>query len=152
MLSRQNALTSNMDRASTEMIKGARTLAGELGTKAERTAHSIRLILILGAVGGLLFGVAAAAVVARSITVPLVALQTEIMRSAHDPQSGVIHRADRRDELGDIARAANTFLREISQREQSQRLAMREADEALSRLRQTQASIFSSAISRGPPI
>lgn len=142
MVSRQNALTSEMDRASTEMIDSAYALDARLSSSTDRTARSIRIILILGAMGGLLFGGVAATVAARSITAPLVALQTEIMVRAHDPSHGRLHHADRRDELGDIARAANSFLGEISRREQALRLAKDRADRALDTLKQTQVELI----------
>ena len=142
MLGRQNALTANMDSASADMIRVARTLDSSLSENAEHTARSIQLILILGAAGGLLLGGGAAGIVAHSITRPLRALQTEIMRHAHDPSGGVIDHQSRRDELGDIARAANVFLGEIARRERALRHAKDRADEALSTLRRTQAELI----------
>ena len=48
----------------------------------------------------------------------------------------------RADELGDIARAADTFLREIARRESALRRAKDKADEALRTLRRTQAELI----------
>ena len=142
MVGRQNALSSNMDSASAEIIDVARALDSSFSLNADQTVRSIRFVLILGAAGGLLLGGFAAAVVARSITRPLGALQKQITRHAHDPSGGLIAHQERRDELGDIARAANTFLGEITQRERALRMAKERADEALANLRHMQAELI----------
>ena len=138
----QNDLMADMDVASTAMINSARSLYERFGSNAERTAESIQVILIVGAALGLLLGGCAALIVARSITRPLALLQSRITAMADQQDDGRIDDAGRRDELGDIARATNVFLAEISRRERALRNAKERADKALTALRATQAELI----------
>jgi C4-dicarboxylate-specific signal transduction histidine kinase len=141
-IKRQNDLMAEMDHASSDMVESARTLYEAFGSNAERTATSIQFILVVGAALGLLLGGSAALVVARSITQPLATLQSRITAMADGQDAGILDDAERRDELGDIARATNVFLREISRRERALRSAKERADGALKTLRATQAELI----------
>lgn len=138
----QNDIITSMDAASDGMIRAARALDASFGDNADSTARSIQLILVFGAAFCLLLGAGVAFVVARSITLPLRALQTRITRMAHMPDDTVIEDDGRRDELGDIARAANMFLGEIARRERALIKAKGRADSALDTLRRTQAELI----------
>jgi signal transduction histidine kinase len=138
----QNDLMAEMDHASTAMVRSARSLYETFGSNAERTATTIQYILVVGAALGLLLGGCAALVVARSITQPLALLQSRITAMADRQDDGFIDDAGRGDELGDIARATNVFLREISRRERALRTAKERADSALKTLRTTQAELI----------
>jgi signal transduction histidine kinase len=61
---------------------------------------------------------------------------------AADPSRHDVGDTDRRDELGDMARATNVFVSEIGRRERALRRAKEEADRTLSELRQTQADLI----------
>ena len=141
-IKRQNELMAEMDSASGAMIKSARSLYEAFGRNAEQTAASVKVILIVGAALGLLLGGLAALIVARSITRPLSKLQSRITAMADQQDDGRIEDAGRRDELGDIARATNVFLAEISRRERALRNAKERADRALATLRATQAELI----------
>ena len=141
-IERQNKLLTAMDQASAEMVRSARLLDATFGRNADETARSIRLILVVGSGIALLFGGAVAALVARSITRPLRLLQMRITRRAHDPTAGLIGDDGRRDELGDIARATDTFLGEIDRRERALIAAKERTDRALDRLKRTQAELI----------
>ena len=138
----QTTMIAEMDRLAGAMFERARTLNDLFIGDADRSSSFIRHLLLVGATAGLLFGSAAALVVARSITGPLRRLQGSMVALAADPGAGRVTDAGRRDELGDMARAANFFVTEIGQRERALRRAKDRADEALSELRQTQADLI----------
>ena len=131
-----------MDEAAAQVVEAARSLDTTFTLNAEAIGRSVRTILMLGAGVGLLFGSSAGLLVARSITKPLYRLQVRMMELAGGPGAESIDDEGRRDELGDMARAANVFLREISRRERVIRQAKDRADQALERLRQTQAELI----------
>ena len=141
-LARQNAIVGNMDQAAAQMIDAARGLDTTFTGNAEAIGRSVRTILMLGAGIGLLLGGAAGLMVARSITKPLHRLQIRMMALAKGLGHATIEDEGRRDEFGDMARAANVFLREITRRESVIRQAKERADQALERLRQTQAELI----------
>jgi signal transduction histidine kinase len=141
-LERQNGMIADMDAAAVTMVAGARSLNDLLADNAERIGETIRTILIVGAAIGLLVGAATAAVVARSITRPLRGLQQRMVDLANNPQLGPVPEANRRDELGEMARATDFFVTEIVRREQALRRAKDRADSALAELQETQASLI----------
>ena len=65
-----------------------------------------------------------------------------MMQLAENSRSGLIAEFDRRDELGDMARAANVFITEIGRREQALRKSKDRADAALAELQQTQTDLI----------
>jgi signal transduction histidine kinase len=65
-----------------------------------------------------------------------------MLELAANPLAGSIRDSHRRDELGDMARAANVFVTEIGNRERALRQAKEQADTALEELRQTQADLI----------
>jgi signal transduction histidine kinase len=144
----QNGTIGEMDRLAATMGDNAQTLARAFVDDADQFGTFIRQLLLLGAVGALLLGTLAAIAVARSITRPLRDLQTSMLAAAGDASAaGIGHDFSldrRRDELGDIARASNTFLGEIRRREAGWRGAAERADEALRSLRQTQEDLIRS--------
>lgn len=139
---RQNTMIAEMDRLADAMVERARTLNDLFIGDADRASDFIRHLLLVGATAGLLLGSLAALVVARSITGPLRRLQGSMVALAADPGAGRVTDAGRRDELGEMARAANFFVTEIGQRERALRQAKERADAALSELRQTQADLI----------
>ncbi len=141
-LARQNDYVSGMDQAASEMIEAARSLDETFTLNAQSIGRSVQTILMVGAGVGLLFGSGAGLLVARSITKPLHRLQLRMMELAGGPGAESIDDEGRRDELGDMARAANVFLREITRRERVIRQAKDRADQALDRLRETQAELI----------
>lgn len=148
----QNALMESMGRTAQAMLLGAQSLASVLDAEAVRIGETVRRMLVLGAAFGLLLGIAAALVVARSITRPLDRLREDTLTLARDPQAGTIappkggFRRGRdgqfRDELTAMAHAVNTFVTEIGQRESALRRAKDEVDSALVELRRTQADLI----------
>ncbi len=82
--------------------------------------------------------------VARSITRPLRLLTRNVLRATTDPGIVRVGLASRRDELGDIARASDTFLAELRRREEGWREAAQRADAALATLRQAQDDLVRS--------
>lgn len=136
-LRQQNTLLEAMDKAVVAATEGARSLNDTFIGDAERLGSRIRTTLLLGATTGLLLGALAALLVAQSITGPLRRLQRGMLQLAAEPGAGSLDVGTRRDELGDMARAANTFVTEIGVREQ----ALRDAMADLSR---TQADLIQS--------
>jgi len=82
--------------------------------------------------------------VARSITQPLRQLQGRMMELAGNARAGPIAGFDRRDELGDMARATHAFITEIGRREQALRKSKDRADAALAELQKTQTDLIQS--------
>ncbi|MEJ8570137.1 HAMP domain-containing sensor histidine kinase [Microbaculum marinum] len=141
-LRRQNERIADMDRAAVTMIDGARALNDLFTADADLIGKTIGNILIFGAAAGLLFGAVTGYFVARSITRPLLRVQQGMVALARDPQAGPIADADRADELGEMARAANFFVAEIGKREQDLRQAKERADTALEDLQRAQADLI----------
>jgi len=141
-LNAQNKIISEMDTTAARMIEGARYLDDALTRNAEHIGDLVRNILIFGAATGLLLGSVTGIAVARSITTPLKRLQQRMMELADNSHAGPIAGFDRRDELGDMARATNVFITEISRREQALRKSRDRADAALSELRKTQTDLI----------
>lgn len=141
-LSTQNQMISDMDRSASALLDRARNVSEEVVRDADKISAWVRTILIIGAAIGLALGAVLAIVVARSITQPLGRLKTRMMELANDPFAGPVAEGDRRDELGEMARAANFFVTEIGRREHALRRAKERADTALSDLRQTQDDLI----------
>jgi HAMP domain-containing protein len=129
-LQTQNEMIADMDQTGTEMVASARSLNDMFADAARRIGNFILTILALGATTGLLIGSGTAFVVARSITRPLQTLQQDMVALAGNPLAGPIHVSQRRDELGEMARAANFFVTEIGRREQALLAAKEQADAA----------------------
>jgi signal transduction histidine kinase len=143
-LREQNAMIADMDATAASMIEGARTLNDVFAAEAARIGGVVRQILVLGATIGLLLGGITAFFVARSITRPVKSLQQDMLALARNPLAGPIRHAERRDELGAMAQAANYFVTEIGHREAALRQAKEAADDALAELRRTQADLIQS--------
>jgi signal transduction histidine kinase len=141
-LGRQNDMIADMDHTAAAMVASARSLNDMFTGDADQLGSFIRSVLVIGATFGLLFGSGAAFLVARSITNPLRRLQGRMLALAADPLAGQVGEANRRDELGDMARAANFFVMEIGRREKDLRQAKDRTEEALAELRQTQADLI----------
>ncbi len=137
-----------MDERAATMSANAQTLSRAFIDDADQFGGFIRQLLLFGAVGALCLGIGAAWAVARSITRPLHALQRSIVEAADDPTAEAIGQDGlllaRRDELGDIARATNAFLRRLRRREADRLQAAERADEALRTLRQAQEDLIRS--------
>ncbi len=141
-LRQQNTLLTDMDGAAASMVESARAIDTTFSRNAEENGRWVGTILLLGAATGLLLGGTAAFFVARSITQPMEHLQSRMTQLAADPESESIVDSDRRDELGDMARATNRFLTEIARRERALSRAKERADAALATLQQTQAELI----------
>lgn len=141
-LDEQKATTEAMDRAAVNLTSDARQLNDTFTGDADRLGGTTRTILLVGATIGLLFGIVAALVVARSIVGPLQRLQQSMLKLAGNPAGGGVPDSDRSDELGDMARAANVFVTGIVAREAALREAVARADVALTDLRRTQADLI----------
>lgn len=139
---KQNAMIADMDQTAAAMVAKARSLNDLFTGDADWLGDFIGHVLVIGATVGLLFGSVAAFAAARSITMPLRRLQGSMLALAADPLAGRIAESDRRDELGDMARAANIFVTEISRRERDLRQAKERTDETLAELRQAQADLI----------
>ena len=142
VLRRQNQRIAFMDLTAQTMIDNARALNDLFTADADTIGDTIRSILIFGAAAGLLFGAGTGFVVARSITRPLLRVQQGMVDLAADPQAGPIADADRRDELGEMARAANFFVAEIGKRETDLREAKERTDTALEELQRAQSDLI----------
>lgn len=143
-LDEQQRIRTEMDATAARMIEGARFLDERLTRNAVRNSDLIRNILIFGAAVGLLLGSLTGIAVARSITRPLKRLQQRMTELAEDSHAGTIEDFDRRDELGDMARATNVFITEISRRERALRKSRDRADAALAELQKTQTDLIQS--------
>ncbi|HEX9903462.1 MAG TPA: HAMP domain-containing sensor histidine kinase [Propylenella sp.] len=141
-LSEQRRLLDDMDATTRRMIDGARFLNETLTRNAERIGGLVRNILIFGAAAGLLLGSVTGLAVARSITRPLSRLQSRMVELSENSRAGPISDFDRRDELGDMARATNVFITEIGRREQALRKSKDRADAALLELQKTQTDLI----------
>jgi signal transduction histidine kinase len=141
-LSTQNQMISDMDRSASALLERARELNDLFTAFANRISDWVRTILIIGAAVGVLLGAVLAIIVARSIIQPLGRLKTRMMELANDPFAGPVAEGERRDELGEMARAANFFVTEIGRREHALRRAKERADTALADLRQTQDDLI----------
>ncbi|WP_245292050.1 sensor histidine kinase [Methylobacterium tarhaniae] len=140
----QEALIAEMNRRDAVIGTNARALSRAFIDDADRFGASIRRLLLAGAAGALLLGTAAVVGVARSITRPLRLLTRNVLKATTDPSIARVGLAARRDELGDIARASDTFLAELRRREEGWRDAARRADAALDTLRQAQDDLVRS--------
>ncbi len=113
---------------------------------ADQFGTVIRQFLIVGAVGALCLGIAAAVAVARSITQPLHALQRSIVVAAGRPRPRIsAARATSSAEVTNwvISPApTNAFLDQIRRREADRAKASRRADDALTDLRQAQEDLI----------
>jgi signal transduction histidine kinase len=141
-LNEQATILGEMDTTTRTMIDGARFLNEMLTRNAERIGSLVRKVLIFGAAIGLLLGSVTGVAVARSITRPLRRLQGRMMELAENSRAGPIADFDRRDELGDMARATNIFITEIGRREQALRKSKDRADAALLELQKTQTDLI----------
>ncbi|MBP2305492.1 HAMP domain-containing protein [Azospirillum melinis] len=141
-LRRLNQLLITMDRDAGALVETARQLDETFRDEAARIGELLTRILVIGATIGLLLGGGAAAVVARSISRPVLRLQKQMTRLAEDPLAGPIDGTRRQDEFGAMARAAAFFIREIGLRERAARQAKDRADRALEDLRRTQADLI----------
>jgi signal transduction histidine kinase len=140
-LRRQNAMIVTMDGLAATMIESAKALNDAFVGDADRFGIFIQRILLVGAAGLLLFGALVVIFVARSILVPLRALQGDMVMLTGNPASAAVRGTGRRDELGDIARATAVFVSEIARREGALRRAKDQADVALVELRRTQDNL-----------
>ncbi|MDW7556152.1 MULTISPECIES: sensor histidine kinase [Azospirillum] len=140
-LARQNGAIAAMDMDAAAVMNTARHLNDLFQDSAVRSAGLLRSTLLIGATIGLLFAAGAALLVAGGITRPLRRLQDATRRLAHDPSDGQVSDLDRRDELGDMARAVHHFAAEINRREDELRRAKEQADSTLAELRRTQAHL-----------
>jgi signal transduction histidine kinase len=141
-LNEQSRILEEMDTTTRRMIDGARFLNENLTRNAEQIGALVRNILIFGAAIGLLLGSATGIAVARSITRPLRLLQTRMTELSENARAGPIADFNRRDELGDMARATNVFITEIGRREQALRKSKDRADAALAELQKTQTDLI----------
>ncbi len=141
-LNEQSRILKEMDASTRRMIDGARYLNETLTRNAERIGALVRNILIFGAAIGLLLGSITGLAVARSITRPLRLLQSRMAELSENARAGPIADFNRRDELGDMARATNVFITEIGRREQALRKSKDRADAALAELQKTQTDLI----------
>ncbi len=141
-LKEQGRILDEMDATTRRMIDGARFLNELLTRNAERIGALVRNILLFGAAIGLLLGSVTGIAVARSITRPLRLLQSRMAELAENARAGPIADFNRRDELGDMARATNVFITEIGRREQALRKSKDRADAALAELQKTQTDLI----------
>jgi signal transduction histidine kinase len=141
-LKEQSGILQEMDASTHRMIDGARYLNETLTRNAERIGALVRNILIFGAAIGLLLGSLTGLAVARSITRPLRLLQSRMVELSENARAGPIAEFNRRDELGDMARATNVFITEIGRREQALRKSKDRADAALAELQKTQTDLI----------
>ncbi|WP_430929511.1 HAMP domain-containing histidine kinase [Methylobacterium tardum] len=137
----QNAMIVAMDGLAATMIDSAKALNDAFVGDADRFGIFIQRILLVGAAGLLLFGALVVICVARSILVPLRALQGDMVMLTGNPAGAAVRGTGRRDELGDIARATAVFVSEITRREGALRRAKDQADVALVELRRTQDNL-----------
>ncbi|MGY0710712.1 ATP-binding protein [Azospirillum argentinense] len=140
-LARQNGAIAAMDMDAAAVMNTARRLNDLFQDSAVRSAGLLRSTLLIGATIGLLFAAGAALLVAGGITRPLRRLQGATRRLARDPRDGLVTDLERRDELGDMARAVHHFAAEINRREEELRRAKEQADSTLAELRRTQAHL-----------
>jgi signal transduction histidine kinase len=141
-LNEQNFILREMNATASRMIEAARFLDAMLTRDAERIGDLVRNILIFGAAVGLLLGSVTGLAVARSITRPLKRLQHRMMELADNSEAGPIAGFERRDELGDMARATNVFITEIGRRERALRRSKDRADAALTELQKAQTDLI----------
>ncbi|WP_182086205.1 HAMP domain-containing sensor histidine kinase [Aureimonas sp. ME7] len=138
----QSRLLVDMSDTAGIMLLQVSSLNNELSRNADAIGTAVRRILFVG--GGMAFLMACGAglLVARSITRPLRSLEKGMIDRASRIDAGLMPEAERRDELGSMARATNNFLIERDMREGALRRAKEESDETLERLRKTQAELI----------
>lgn len=141
-LKHQSRLVAEMEAAGNTMVAAVGSLNDLLTSHAEASWTLARNLLIGAALFGLILAVGLGLVVARSISVPLRRLQREMLGLVDGTHSGAIAGASRRDELGDMARATNYFVTELTRREQQMQTAKEEAHAALADLKRTQANLI----------
>jgi len=141
-LGAQNGILQGMDATADTMMQAAGTINDMFTAEADRMGRFVRNILLFGAALGLLLGSGTALLVARSITRPLKRLEEHMRALAANPSAGIIPEASRSDELGAMARAANFFVTEISQRESDLRQAKNATDAAMRELKAAQANLI----------
>ena len=117
-LRKQNEMIADMDATATAMVESARSLNDMFTDEADRIGDFVRNILLLGATFGLLLGSGTRHSSSRARSPGRCNdLQQSMRELARDPLAGPITASERRDELGDMARAANFFVTEIGLRE-----------------------------------
>ncbi|KQT54326.1 hypothetical protein ASG43_01575 [Aureimonas sp. Leaf454] len=141
-LSDQNAILGGMGDVASIMLLEVASLNTQLSANAEAIGATVRQILVVGAIIGLVLGAATALFVARSILTPLKRLENGMLDRAARRASGPLPDEDRRDEIGSMARATNHFLRELGKREGALRGAKERTEEALLQLKQTQSELI----------
>lgn len=129
-LRQQNSLLEAMDKVVVAATEGDRSLNDTFIGGAERLGSRILTTLLIIATAGLLL-------VAQSPPGPLRRLQRGMLPLGAKPGDGSLDIGTGKDKLGDMARAANTFVTEIGVREQALR-------DALAELRRTQADLIQS--------
>jgi signal transduction histidine kinase len=141
-LQEQNRILARMDATAADMTRHADTLNERFAANAERIDGFVRTMLLIGTGLGLLLGSITAWIVALSITGPLMRLRDDMRALAADPSRGRVTGADRNDELGAMARAANFFVAELGRRERDLIGAKERADAALAELKETQTNLI----------
>jgi len=116
-LERRNAADDAIDLAADRMIEAGKTLDDRFLTEASRVGTRIRSIIAWGATGCILFGVIAAVLASIAIVRPVRRLHGRMLELAADPMAGDVEDAERRDELGDMARALGRLIATIRERE-----------------------------------
>lgn len=141
-LRRQSALVADMEAVGSAMLESVGSLNDLLIAHAQRIWSLARNILIGAAVFGLVLAAALGFAVARSITRPISRLQREMLGLVDGTHTGAIAGATREDELGDMARATNHFVTELTRREADMQSAKDAAHAALADLKRTQANLI----------
>jgi len=116
-LARQNSVDEAVDLAAGRMIEAGKALDDRFLVDASRVGARIRSIIAWGATGCILLGGIAAFLASMAILRPVRRLHRRMLELASDPMAGDVGDADRRDELGDMARALGRLIATIRERE-----------------------------------
>lgn len=138
----QRRLVTEMEVAGNTLLAAVGSLNDLLTQHAQAIWTLGRNLLIGAAVFGLLLAAALGLTVARSINRPLRLLQRDMLGLVDGTHHGEIAGASRPDELGDMARATNYFVTELTRREQQMQAANEAAHAALADLKRTQVNLI----------
>lgn len=116
-MTRKNAAREPVGTAAVAMVKAKEILDDRFLAAATRVSIRIRLIIAWGATGCIPLGGIAAPLASTAIARPVRRLRARVVELAADPVSGEVRDTERRDELGDMARALGRLVTAIRERE-----------------------------------
>lgn len=118
-LEHRTVTVEDMSAVLDQMVEYENKLLAERNQQLDGTLSTTRVINAAAALLGILLGIAVIRLTLALVTRPLRKLTTQLTRLANHDHDFEIHRLDRRDEIGEIARALHVF-RQMSRDTQAQ--------------------------------